>query len=127
MHSRRSLLARFAAGAGALLLPRSLFARPATDLIAPFGIGDTLPLGWSIASMSPLVKSASTLTLQHVDGRSAQVSVRRRGANAIGLAQTAKLDLVLLNGGAGVARTDEDLGRVILGLAAVVREHEHAG
>jgi hypothetical protein len=127
MDSRRSLLKRLVAGAGALLVPRSLFARPALDLIAPFRIGDGLPLGWSIGSVSPFAKGAATLTLRHEDGRTAQVSLRRRGAHPVGIAQTAKLDLVLLNGGDGKARTDEDLGRVLLGVAAEVRKHEDAG
>jgi hypothetical protein len=108
MQSRRSLLTRLAAAAAAFSLPRSLFARPPI----PFRAGDPLALGWSIEKLN-----AKKVTLRHDDGRRAEIEIRPRGATPIGIAQNATHDFILINDGHGRKPTDEDLGRVILGMA----------
>lgn len=93
-------------------------------LFAPVGLGSPLSFGWYIAGLSPVVDGASVLTLAHASGRKAEVHVCAHGGQPTGLASTQLVDMVLMDGGTGSARTDELLGRVILGLADRVRSNE---
>jgi ferredoxin len=86
-------------------------------LLAPFGAGTQLPLGWSIESLSPIRAGAATLVLAHAEQGSARVAIRRNGGAPMGVAHTATLDFMLLNGGSGGTRTDESVGRVLVALA----------
>ena len=69
-------------------------------------------------------RGASVLTLAHTNGRKAKVHLCAHNGRPRGLAHTAMLDLVLMDGGSGSFRTDEKLGRVVLGLAERVRRNE---
>ncbi|MEB2286417.1 MAG: 2Fe-2S iron-sulfur cluster-binding protein [Myxococcales bacterium] len=86
-------------------------------LLAPFGEGASLPLGWSIESLSPIRAGAATLVLVHAEHGRARVAIRRNGGAPLGVAHTGALDLMLLNGGSGGARTEESVGRVLIVLA----------
>ncbi len=94
-------------------------------LIAPVGLGAPLRFGWYVAGLSPVRQGAAVLTLKHATGRSADVHLCARAGR--GLASTTHLDLVLMDGGTGSFRTDERLGRVILGLAERIRRNEASG
>src|SRR5947208_2305750 len=107
MLSRRSLLAQFAAALGVLALPirrrraAAIAGTPAADLIAPLHIGDALPLGWSVASISPIGGGAATLTLHHARGN-ANVRVCHRDPRSSAIAHSDSLDFFLLNRGLGM-------------------------
>lgn len=96
-------------------------------LLEPLQRGAHLGQGWFLAHLGGVQRGASVLTLQHQDGRVARVHVCNHAGSPRGLAHTALLDLVLMDGGQGDQRTPEDLGRVLLGLAQVIRGNELRG
>jgi hypothetical protein len=95
-----------------------------TWLFAPFHEGSALALGWRMGALSPVSRGAAVLELVHTSGRAARVHLCAHDGQPKGVAHTALLDLVLMDGRAGEGVTDEDLGRVLLGLAAHVRTNE---
>lgn len=99
-------------------------ASPPWAALAPYTKGAALPLGWRLASLTPVYAGSALLTLSHSSGRQAVVRLARRGSVPIGIAQTRDLDILLVNGAKGQTQTDELLGRVVLTLAAVIRSHE---
>ncbi len=92
-------------------------AEPPWALLAPFGEGTRLPLGWSIESLSPVRAGAATLVLAHAELGSARIAIRRNGGAPMGVAHTERLDFMLMNGGSGGTRTEESVGRVLIALA----------
>src|SRR6185369_1914960 len=98
-------------------------AEPPWPLLAPFGEGAQLPLGWSVESLSTIRAGAATLVLAHAEHGAARIAVRRNGGAPMGVAHTDVLDFMLLNGGSGGTRTEESVGRVLIALArALVAE-----
>ncbi len=95
-------------------------------LLSPLSRGDHLGHGWFVAHLGPVRRGAAVLTLQHRDGDLARVHLCNHDGAPRGLAHTELLDLVLMDGGAGDKPTDESLGRVLMGLAAVMRDNELA-
>lgn len=95
-------------------------------LIAPATAGTKLALGWMVESLSPVTNGAPILGLKRKNGDKARVYVCRSSEAPVGVAQTKWLDFVLVNGGNGKRVTDESLGRVLLGLAATIRQREEA-
>jgi hypothetical protein len=93
-------------------------------LIAPLGMGSPLKYGWYVAGLSSVERGAAVLTLAHTNGRRANVHVCGHGGRPRGVAHADLVDLVLMDGGSGSFRTDEKLGRVLLGLAERVRRNE---
>jgi ferredoxin len=96
-------------------------------LLAPFGEGTRLPLGWSIESLSPIRAGAATLVLAHAEHGPARIAIRRNGGAPMGVAHTEGLDFMLLNGGSGGTRTEESVGRVLIALARVLTAEPAAG
>ncbi len=90
---------------------------PPWALLAPFGEGSRLAIGWSIESLSPIRGGAATLVLTHPERGRACVVIRRNGGAPLGVAHTDTLDFLLMNGGSGGTRTDESAGRVVAALA----------
>src|SRR5205823_4568498 len=95
-------------------------AEPPWALLAPFGEGTPLPLGWSIESLSPIRAGAATLVLAHAEHGRARIAIRRNGGAPLGVAHTDALDFMLMNGGSGGTRTEESVGRVLIALARVL-------
>lgn len=93
-------------------------------LFAPIGMGTPLKFGWYVAGLSSVERGASVLTLAHASGRKARVHLCTHGGSPRGVAHSRLVDFVLMDGGSGSFRTDEKLGRVILGLAERVRRNE---
>lgn len=144
MDTRRTVLKKLIAGtAGAAAVPAS--ATAAVDalevtaasagislptgpapwwLFAPIGLGTPLRFGWYVADLSPVSRGASVLTLAHSSGRRARVHLCAHNGRPQGMAHTRLVDLVLMDGGSGSFRTDEKLGRVVLGLAERIRRNE---
>ncbi len=95
---------------------------PPWGLLAPFGEGAELGLGWVIESLSPVRGGAATLLLRHAEQGPANVSIRRNVGAPLGVAHTDHLDFMLMNGGSGAAQTEESIGRVLIRFAQVLRE-----
>lgn len=113
--ARASMLRTFAAGGS---------AEPPWCLIGPVSKGMSLGKGWSVSDLSPVRKGASVLTLSHLAHGEARVHIcARKGANA-GLTHSHLLDIVLMDGGNGNKRTQENLGRVIQGIAQRISKNE---
>lgn len=138
---RRAVLKGLAIGGATLMLP---FAGPSRDaqhaqggdappregfgppwsLIAPVTAGSYLGAGWRVRSLSRVQEGAAALALVHRSGERAEVHVCRRGGLTRGLAQTAHLDLLLMNDGDGDQPTPEGLGRAIKTVALRVIRRE---
>lgn len=143
MDSRRSVLKKLlvgtataaavpAAGSAALsaggVLDGGAIALPSGPapwwLLAPLGMGTPLKYGWYVAGLSAVERGAAVMTLQHSSGRKANVHLCAHNGRPNGLAHTRLIDMLLMDGGSGSFRTDELLGRVILGIAKRVRLNE---
>lgn len=100
--------------------PAPFVAGPAPwALIAPFKAGDDLGFGWQIADLQLTERGSAQLSLTHSGGkRKARVDLCRRSGEPRGVAHTASLDLMLMNGATGSMRSDEALGRVLCAFAA---------
>jgi len=93
-------------------------------LMEPIQKGSCVGKGWSVSDLSPVQNGASVLSLSHVvHGRASVHICARRGLNS-GLAHSHLLDMVLMDGGNGDKRTQENLGRVILGIAKRISTNE---
>jgi len=66
---------------------------------------------------------SSVVTLRHRSGSEAHLRLMRRGIVPIGVAQTAHLDLLLMNHARGGLPTDEFFARMVRGFAAVIDDH----
>lgn len=136
MNSRRDILKGASLGAAALALTaasqhRSIaaFARGEDDaapwwLMAPLSAGSSIGGGWSLASLSPVAAGASILTLAHRDGRKTRVHLCAWSEAPRGVAHTALLDMVVMDGGQGDQPTEESLGRALRSLASRIRRNE---
>lgn len=93
-------------------------------LFSPIALGTPLKYGWYVAGLSSVDRGASVLTLAHTSGRRAQVHLCAHNGSPQGVAHSQLVDLVLMDGGSGSFRTDERLGRVLLGLAERIRRNE---
>jgi len=93
-------------------------------LLDPVRKGSDVGFGWYVAGLSAVSKGAAVLTLSHRSGGSARVHLCLHGGKPQGIASTRMLDIVLMDGGSGSFRTDERLGRVVLGLAERIRRNE---
>lgn len=139
MTTRRELLKGLAAGAAAASVPGT--ARATTSgaaatiadwadgpapwwLLSPVGRGQSLGLGWYLYALSEVRRGAATITLRHSTGREARIALSVHDGSPSGLAHTALLDLVLMDGHTGIGATEESLGRVVLGLARNIAKNE---
>jgi len=140
METRRTVLKTLMAASAAVSVPvtavivgegdaarphgRAGSAPPPWWLLDPLKPGFKLGLGWFLGELTPVVDGAAILTLVHDDGRLAHVHLCAREGSGVGVASTALFDLVLMDGHAGSDATDEDLGRVVLGLSEVIAKNE---
>ncbi len=151
MDSRRDALKKFAgavaiAGVGAAAgdanasLPRQAAPRPAGTpvevappapsrpwtLLRSVEPGQALGAGWHLADLGPVAAGAVVVHLVDVEGRSARVHLCARDGEPDGVAHTDRFDLLLMNRGDGQTPSDEGLGRVVIGLAAIIARNEAA-
>ena len=105
----------------------SAFPEPGAPywLLAPLRAGDEVGLGWKLSSLTPVRHGAAVLTLARGQEQARVHLCARRGFTH-GIASTRHFDLLLMNDGDGLSRTDESLGRVIKTLAAYVERSERA-
>lgn len=143
MDSRRDVLKKLAVGtaaatvAGAVAVPalREALAERHVQpgepggawwLLAPIVPGSALGLGWRMQGMSAVDRGASIMVLAHESGEIARVHVCGHEGSPKGLAHTALVDLILMDGGDGGKPTDESVGRVLLAIAEQIRQNEVA-
>jgi hypothetical protein len=93
-------------------------------LLSPLAPGKSAGKGWTATDLDPVRNGASVLTLTHRNGATARVHLCARRGPATGVARTHLLDLVLMDGGDGDKRTNEDLGRVLRSMAKRVARNE---
>lgn len=93
-------------------------------LLHPIGVGTVLGYGWYVVDLSGVAAGAAVLTVGHSTGRKVRVHLCAHDGRPKGVAHTRLVDLVLMDGSTGSQRTDERLGRVILGLAERIRRNE---
>lgn len=93
---------------------------PPWALLAPLTEGCDLALGWSLESLSPVRGGSATLTLRHADHGPARVTLRRNSGAPLGVAHTAHLDFLLMNGGKGSSETEPSVGRVLQAVARLL-------
>lgn len=146
MDSRRSVLKKILVGTAGVAVPGASasaleavgnlaageagtrFALPTGPapwwLIAPVGPGTPLGLGWYVGDLSAVERGAAVLTLRNTSGDQARVHLCAHNGRPRGVAYSQMVDLVLMDGGTGSERTNERLGRVVLGLAERIRQNE---
>ena len=93
-------------------------------LIDPIRKGTCVGKGWSVSGLSGVNEGACVLSLSHLSHGAARVHICARGGQASGLTHTNILDFVLMDGGDGDKRTQENLGRVIMSIAKRVSKNE---
>ena len=93
-------------------------------LMYPVDKGMCVGKGWAVADLSPVKDGASVLTLEHSVHGSARVHICARRGESVGLTHSNLLDFVLMDGGDGDKRTQENLGRIIVGIAKRVSKNE---
>jgi ferredoxin len=96
---------------------------PAWGLLAPFGEGTVLGLGWVLESVSPIRGGTATVVLRHEQSGIARVAIRRNSGVPMGVAHTDHLDFLLMNGGGGQLETQGSVGRVLLALARGLQKY----
>lgn len=99
----------------------------AWGLLAPFGEGTVLGLGWVLESVSPIRGGAATMVLRHQESGIARVAVRRNSGAPLGVAHTEQLDFLLMNGGGGQLETQGSVGRVLQALARGLQKYAGDG
>ena len=101
--------------------PAACGAEPPWPLLAPFEAGAALAGGWVLESLSPIQSGSATVVLRHPADSIARVVIRRNGGAPLGVAHTADLDFLLMNGGGGTAETASSLREALAGFAAALR------
>ena len=96
---------------------------PPWDLLAPFGEGAPIGLGWVLESLSPVRGGGATLALRHEQHGNAHVTIRRNGGAPLGIAHTDRLDFLLMNGGSGSTRTEDSIAGALMAMADTLRAH----
>lgn len=93
------------------------------ELIAPLSAGVVLHAGWAIHELEPVRQGAAVLSLRR-GGDAARLHLCRRDGVRHGVAASEHVDVLLMNDGGGASDTDEELGRIILGIAQLIAANE---
>lgn len=132
MIDRRTLMKSAALGAAATALPLRAAAETAPSdgepwsILAPLTPGQALAYGWRLGPELSRTKGAWVLPLLHEGGGQASLHICAHGGVGRGVASTARLDLLLMDGGDGDKSTDEALGRIARYLATVIARNEES-
>ncbi len=111
------------AGAAAIQPPND---EPPWELLAPFGEGAPIALGWRLDSLSPVRGGGASLALRHAEHGTAHVTIRRNGGAPLGIAHTDRLDFLLMNGGSGRTRTEDSIAAALIAMAETLQAHATA-
>ncbi len=93
-------------------------------LLAPLGVGSRVANGWVIRSLSQVRKGASVLTLEHAELGPMEVHLCAHDGKPRGVAHSALIDLIAMDGGRGDRATEESLGRALLDISKRIRRNE---
>ena len=99
---------------------------PPWELVSPLAAGSVLAHGWRLADLSPVRDGSCVVTLQNERGRTRRVHLCRNDGNPQGIVYTRRVDLVVMNEGAGDLPTEEHLAQAVAALAHVVAANEHS-
>jgi hypothetical protein len=101
-------------------------APPPWGLVSPLAAGAELAHGWRLAELGPVRDGSCVVTLQNGRGRARRVHLCRNDGTPRGLVYTRRVDLVVMNEGAGDLPTEETLAQAVAALAHVVAANEGA-
>jgi len=104
----------------------AISAPPPWELVSPLGAGALLAHGWHLAELGPVRDGSCVVTLQNARGRARRVHLCRNAGTPQGLVYTRRVDLVVMNEGAGDLPTEEHLAQAVAALAHVVAANEHS-
>src|SRR5215831_6297324 len=99
-------------------------APPPWELVRPLAAGAALAHGWRLAELGPIKDGACVVTLQNERGRARRIHLCRNDGTPRGLVYTRRVDLVVMNEGAGDLPTEESLAQAVAALAHVVAANE---
>ena len=99
-------------------------APPPWHLLAPLAAGSAVAHGWRVAGLSPVRDGVCVVTLRNKAGRAHRVHLCSNDGSPQGIIYTRRVDLVLMNEGAGSLPTEEGLGQAVAELAHVVAANE---
>ena len=97
---------------------------PPWELVSPLAAGAVLAHGWRLADLGPVRDGSCVVTLQNTRGRARRVHLCRNDGTPRGLVYTRRVDLVVMNEGAGDLPTEEPLAQAVAALAHVVAANE---
>jgi hypothetical protein len=92
--------------------------------VSPLAAGSALAHGWRLAELGPVKDGSCVATLQNGRGRSRRVHLCRNAGTPQGIVYTRRVDLVVMNEGAGDLPTEETLAQAVAELAHVVAANE---
>jgi hypothetical protein len=112
--------------AAAVVAERALPASgpPPWELLHPLSLGTVVAQSWRVSGLSPVEHGACVLTLQNGRGREHRIHLCRNDGRPQGLVYTRRVDLVVMNGGAGDLPTDEGLAQAVAEVAHVLAANE---
>jgi hypothetical protein len=99
-------------------------APPPWGLVSPLAAGAELAHGWRLAELGPVRDGSCVVTLQNARGRARRVHLCRNDGTPRGLVYTRRVDLVVMNEGAGDLPTEEPLAQAVAALAHVIAANE---
>jgi len=99
-------------------------APPPWELVRPLAAGAALAHGWRLAELGPIKDGACVVTLQNERGRARRIHLCRNDGTPRGLVYTRRVDLVVMNEGAGDLPTEESLAQAVAALAHVIAANE---
>ena len=102
----------------------AISAPPPWELVSPLAAGALLAHGWRLAELGPVRDGSCVVTLQNARGRARRVHLCRNAGTPQGLVYTRRVDLVVMNEGAGDLPTEEHLAQAVAALAHVVAANE---
>ena len=97
---------------------------PPWHLLKPLGVGSVVAQGWRVADLTPVQDGACVVTLQNKAGRAHRIHLYSNDGSPQGIIYTRRVDLVLMNEGAGTLPTEEGLAQAVAELAHVVAANE---
>jgi hypothetical protein len=102
----------------------AIAAPPPWGLVSPLAAGAELAHGWRLAELGPVRDGSCVVTLQNARGRARRIHLCRNDGTPRGLVYTRRVDLVVMNEGAGDLPTEETLAQAVAALAHVVAANE---
>ena len=102
----------------------AIAAPPPWGLVSPLTAGAGLAHGWRLAELGPVRDGSCVVTLENPRGRARRVHLCRNDGTPRGLVYTRRVDLVVMNEGAGDLPTEETLAQAVAALAHVVAANE---